>query len=161
MIDILKQFFSISDSDSTQQSNREWSQDQEVNVAVCAIFLEMGSIDQPFTSQELEHVLVIMTEKFSLSREHVDALIQDANLELKNSVDLWQFARIINETYSEEKKLKLIERLWEVVYVDGVMDSHEHYLMNKISKLLRISHKQLIGTKLKVSARMQSLPHDG
>ncbi len=154
MIDILKQIFSV--SDSTQQSTRELDQDQdqEAIVAVCALFLEMGRIDQPFTSQELEHVLLIMTEKFSLSSEHVDALMQDADHELQNSVDLWQFARIINETYSMEKKLKLIERLWEVVYVDGEMDHHEHYLMNKISKLLRISHNQLIVTKLKVSGRM-------
>jgi len=149
MINILNRFFSA--GDSTQPATRD--QGQEVIVAVCALFLEMSRIDQPFTNQEMDHVLIIMIEKFDLSSEHADALIQEADDELQNSVDLWQFARIINETYSIEKKLKLIERLWEVVYVDGEMDRHEHYLMNKISKLLRISHKQLISTKLKVLGR--------
>ena len=48
------------------------------------------------------------------------------------------------------KKEKLIERLWQIVYVDGKMDKYEHYLMNKLSKLLGLSHKQLIDAKLKV-----------
>ena len=47
-------------------------------------------------------------------------------------------------------KVALIERLWQIVYVDGKMDQHEHYLMNKMSNLLRLSHKQLIDAKLKV-----------
>jgi uncharacterized tellurite resistance protein B-like protein len=146
MIDTLKRFFNA--NEGTQQSAMQ--QEQETIVAVCALFLEMGRIDRPFSDQELEHVLTIIIEKFDLSRDLADALIQEADHELENSVDLWQFARVINETFSNEKKLKLIERLWEVVYVDGQMDSHERYLMNKLSKLLRISHKQLINRKLKV-----------
>ena len=45
---------------------------------------------------------------------------------------------------------RLIEQLWQIVYVDGKMDKYEHYLMNKLSNLLRLSHKQLIDAKLKV-----------
>ena len=33
------------------------------------------------------------------------------------------------------------------------MDEHEHYLMNKLSNLLRLSHTQLIDGKLKVLQR--------
>jgi uncharacterized tellurite resistance protein B-like protein len=40
--------------------------------------------------------------------------------------------------------------LWRIVYVDGKMDQYEHYLMNKLEKLLRLSHNQLIDAKLKV-----------
>jgi len=127
-------------------------QDKEraVIVAVCALFLEMGRIDETFTEAEMTQVLSLLTEKYDLSREHVDALIKEADRELEESVDLWQFARVINEKYSVAEKEKLIERLWQIVYVDGKMDQHEHYLMNKLSNLLRLSHKQLIDAKLKV-----------
>ena len=47
-------------------------------------------------------------------------------------------------------KVKIIETLWQIVYVDGKMDRYEHYLMNKLKKLLRLSHDQLIDAKLKV-----------
>ena len=77
-------------------------------------------------------------------------MIDEADRELKESVDLWQFARVINENYTPDEKEALIERLWQIVYVDGKMDQHEHYLINKMSNLLRLSHKQLIDAKLKV-----------
>jgi uncharacterized tellurite resistance protein B-like protein len=65
-------------------------------------------------------------------------------------VDLWQFTKLINENYSNEEKIKIIEILWQIVYVDGKMDQHEHYLMNKLQNLLRLTHDQLITAKLKV-----------
>jgi uncharacterized tellurite resistance protein B-like protein len=60
------------------------------------------------------------------------------------------FARVINDQYTPDEKEALVERLWRIVYVDGKMDQHEHYLMNKLSNLLRLSHKQLIDAKLRV-----------
>jgi uncharacterized tellurite resistance protein B-like protein len=110
----------------------------------------MGRIDETFTEQETAHVLSILRDKYGLAAEDVDALIAEADRELHESVDLWQFARVINDRYRIDQKEKLIERLWQIVYVDGKMDQYEHYLMNKLSKLLGLSHKQMIDAKLKV-----------
>ena len=74
----------------------------------------------------------------------------EAEKELVESVDLWQFARLINENYSREEKIAIIEVLWKVVFVDGKMDKYEDYLMHKMVKLLRLSHKELIDAKLKI-----------
>jgi len=60
------------------------------------------------------------------------------------------FNKAINENYSNKEKIKIVETLWQIVYVDGKMDQHEHYLMNKLQNLLRLTHDQLIGAKLKV-----------
>lgn len=156
MIDLFKRLFSPGTETGTETGTENGkaaarqNNDQALLVAVCALLLEMGRIDKTFTEQELAQVLSILTDKYGLAGEHVDALIDEANRELKESVDLWQFAQLINEHYSNPQKEKLIERLWQVVYVDGKMDEHEHYLMNKLSNLLRLSHKQVIDAKLKV-----------
>lgn len=147
MIDLLKRFFA---SDRNGRQSEGVDGERDVIVAVCALFLEMGRIDETFTNEEMERVLAILTEKYGLSPEDSDDLIAEADRALKESVDLWQFARVINDNFSNAKKEKLIERLWQVVYVDGRMDAHEHYLMNKLSNLLRLSHNQLIDAKLKV-----------
>jgi uncharacterized tellurite resistance protein B-like protein len=110
----------------------------------------MARIDGKFTPEEMETVLSIMRDKYGLSSEHADALVADADKELEDSVDLWQFARLINENYSIDEKIEIIEILWQMVYVDGKMDEYEHYLMNKLKNLLRLSHDQLIGAKKKV-----------
>jgi uncharacterized tellurite resistance protein B-like protein len=148
MLDIIKRFFNKTrvNNSGTGKQNRE----HDLCVATCALFVEMAKIDGTFTQEELETILLILKEKYGVSGEHADALIQEADRQLDQSVDLWQFARLINENYSTDEKIEVVETLWQIVYVDGKMDQYEHYLMNKLKNLLRLSHNQLIDAKLKV-----------
>ena len=148
MIDKLNRFFSKPQPKGSKDVSQ--ASEHDVRVAVCALFVEMARIDRTFTPTEMETILSILKEKYGLSKEHADALIAEADRELEQSVDLWQFARLINENYSTEEKIEIIEILWQMVFVDGKMDEHEHYLMNKLKNLLRLSHDQLIDAKLKV-----------
>ncbi len=148
MLDIVKRFFSKATQNSSKTAGQQT--DHDIRVATCALFVEMARIDEKFTQEEMETLLLILREKYGLSLEHADALIAEAQKELEESVDLWQFARLINENYSNEEKIEIIETLWRLVYVDGKMDQYEHYLMNKLKNLLRLSHDQLINAKLKV-----------
>jgi uncharacterized tellurite resistance protein B-like protein len=148
MLDIVKSFFSKVTEDGSRTTDQKT--DHDVRVATCALFVEISRIDGKFTQEEMETLLSILKEKYGLSQDHADALIAVAENELKESVDLWQFARLINENYSNEEKIEIIETMWRIVYVDGKMDRYEHYLMNKLKNLLRLSHNQLIDAKLKV-----------
>ena len=148
MLDIVKRFFSktkVNNSNTEKQNTVH-----DLCVATCALFVEMARIDGTFTQEELETILSILKEKYGLSGEHADALLEEADKERDQSVDLWQFARLINENYSTDEKIEVVENLWQIVYVDGKMEQYEHYLMNKLKNLLRLSHNQLIDAKLKV-----------
>jgi len=147
MIDIIKQFFSGKD-DQAAGDGAEGGHD--LKVATCALLVEMARIDESFTSQETKIILDILKNRFGVSSAHAEALMAEADKELVESVDLWQFARLINENYSREEKIGIIETLWQVVFVDGKMDQYEDYLMHKMQKLLRLSHKELIDAKLKI-----------
>ena len=148
MIDVVKRFFNKTAPKVSEASDQDTQHD--IRVATCALFVEMARIDEKFTEAEMNAILLILKERYGLSPEHADALITEAERELEKSVDLWQFARLINENYSNEEKIEIIETLWRIVYVDGKMDQHEHYLMNKLQNLLRLTHEQLITAKLKV-----------
>ena len=148
MLNIIKRFFSEEPAEISINGKRKTEHD--VRVATCALFLEMAHIDEKFTKAEMDTILSILKEKYGLSQEHADALLSEADRELEESVDLWQFARLINENYSIEEKIEVIETLWQMVFVDGKMDKYEHYLMSKLKNLLRLSHDQLIEAKLRV-----------
>ena len=148
MIDVVKRFFGKTTTEVSKGANQNTTHD--IRVATCALFVEIARIDEKFTAAEMETILSILKQKYGLSQDHADALIAEAERELEKSVDLWQFTKLINENYSNEEKVKIIETLWQIVYVDGKMDRYEHYLMNKLKKLLRLSHDQLIDAKLKV-----------
>lgn len=146
MRDMIKRFFSQVSGENTS-CNRNV---QDVHVATCALFLEMAHIDDAFTKEETEIILSILKEKYQLSDEHADHLLEEAGRELKESIDLWQFAKLINENYSMEEKMDVIKILWEIVFVDGKMDRYENYLMHKVAMLLRLSNEKLIDAKLAV-----------
>jgi uncharacterized tellurite resistance protein B-like protein len=153
MFNIAKRFFGKEKAEDPNAIDRETGHD--TTVATCALLVEIARIDGTFTQEEMETVISILREKYGLSRENADALIAEAEKQLEESVDLWQFAKLINENYSNEEKMEIIETLWQVVYVDGKMDQYEHYLMNKLKNLLRVSHNQLIDAKLKVKYSRQ------
>lgn len=148
MLDIIKRFFSQDTSDTGAKIAPDAAHDRLV--ATCALFVEIARIDDEFTDAEMKKIISILQSSYGLSREHADALIETAEKQLANSVDLWQFARLINKNYTPEEKMAIVETLWQIVYVDGKMDAHEHYLMGKLQNLLRLSHDQLIQAKLKV-----------
>ena len=148
MLESLKRFFSQAKAEISK--NDKPASEHDVRVATCALFVEMARIDEKFTQAEVDTILSILKDKYGLSRENADALLAEADKELQDSVDLWQFARLINQHYSIDEKIAIIETLWQMVYVDGKMDRYEHYLMNKLKNLLRLSHDQLINANLKV-----------
>ena len=148
MIDSLKRFFNKIAPQDHQRPTKD--SEHDIRIATCALFAEIARIDEKFTNAELETILSILREKYGLSQDYADALLAEAQKELEKSVDLWQFAKLINENYSNEEKIGIIETLWQIVYVDGKMDRYEHYLMNKLQNLLRLTHDQLIAAKLKV-----------
>jgi len=148
MIDIIKQFFG--NNRQADQGDQRESPEHDLQVATCALFLEIGRIDETFTQAELDTLLSILKERYGLSAENADALIREADRELENSVDYWQFANLINKNYSVEERIGIVETLWRIVFVDGKMDQYEHYLMNKLGKLLRLTHDQLIDAKMRV-----------
>ena len=148
MKDLLKKFFAKRPNKASVDRKLESSRD--VRMATCALLLEMANIDGKFSELEKESIIEVLKNNYQLSAEHASALMKAAEDELEKSIDLWQFAKLINENYSAEEKIKVIETVWQVIYTDGILDKHEDYLVHKLAKLLRLSHKQLIDAKLKV-----------
>ena len=148
MIDLIKKFFDKSKNDDTTDKGRDESHD--IRIATCALFLEMSNIDGEFSEPERDKIISILRRDYDLSDEYTVALLEASHEELKGSIDLWQFTNLINQNYSVEEKLRIIETIWRIAYTDRELDKHEDYLVHKLAKLLRLSHKQLIEAKLKV-----------
>jgi len=149
MIDVIKKFFGKGMGDQSPSKKID-EPHHDIRVATCALFLEMANIDGEFSQSEKAHVVSTLKQDYGLPDDDVTALIDASELELKGSIDLWQFTNRINENYSREEKLQIIETVWEIAYKDHQLDKYEDYLAHKVAKLLRLTHKELIDAKLKV-----------
>lgn len=119
-------------------------------VAACALLQEMAAIDGVFSPDEQAVIQDILAQDFGLNPDEAAAVMKAARSERAGSIDLWCFTNVINESYAEADKLRVIETVWKVVYADGRLEGHEDYLVHMIAKLLRLSHSQLIDAKLRV-----------
>ncbi|MBW1861511.1 MAG: TerB family tellurite resistance protein [Deltaproteobacteria bacterium] len=151
MIDLVKNFFSKSTKDG--HADQERCESHDIRIATCALLLEMANIDGEFSDSERDNILSALKRDYGLSDEHASELTEASNEELNGSIDLWQFTNLINQNYSIEEKIGIIEMVWKLAYTDGKLGKHEDYLVHKLAKLLRLTHKQLIAAKLKVSSQ--------
>ena len=151
MLGKLKTLFANEFKDAMSSGNA--NQPHRLHIATCAILLEMAKIDGEFSDSERQNIISILKKNYHLADDEVSALIEASEEELEKSIDLWHFTNKINENYSPEEKMHIIETVWQVAFADGRLDQHEDYLMHKLAELLNIPHKHLIDAKLRVLQR--------
>jgi uncharacterized tellurite resistance protein B-like protein len=155
MLSKIKDFFQENMAVEEKVANESQS-NEKVAVATCALLLEMAHSDDEFSEIEKNEIKKIMHSEFELSENKVDEIIELSNEERKESLDLWQFTNLINENFSKEEKIKVIEYIWQVVYADNKVDQYEEYLVRKLSYLLNIDHKDMIDAKLRVKYKEEN-----
>ncbi|KPJ57710.1 MAG: hypothetical protein AMJ42_04465 [Deltaproteobacteria bacterium DG_8] len=149
MLNVVKKFFQ-KDAVVNGTELKEEDKAERIQVATCALLLEVANSDDEFRDIERDNIIRILKKDFHLSDEYARELMKLSDKERKESIDLWQFTHLINEHYSLEEKIKIIEMVWKVIYADGKLDKYEDHLAHKLSNLLKLTHKQLIDAKLKV-----------
>ena len=153
MVENIKKFFSEKIETSDQES--QVSSQRSVPVAACALLLEMAHADSEFSQSERDNIITILQSNFDMTEDDAGELLNLANLERKESLDLWQFTNLINQNYSHEEKIRVAETLWRVIYTDGKVDKHEEYLMRKLTFLLDLQHQDMIEAKFKARDSFQ------
>ena len=129
---------------------------ERIQVATCVILLEMATADSEFQREERQIIDRLLREKFALSSEAAEELMELADREREASLDLQQFTREINDGFSREEKFEIMETLWRIVYADGVVDKFEDHLVRKLAFLLRLSHREMIDCKIRVLEETRS-----
>ena len=125
-----------------------------VQVATCVILLEVATSDEEISSEEKATISEILKRRFQLPPDAIEELMGLAAEKREASVGLWQFTNLINETFSREQKMRVMEAAWEVIYADEKLDKYEDYLVRRLSKLLRLHHEEMIEAKLKVRGKV-------
>ena len=121
-----------------------------IQVATCVILLEVAKFDFDFSSIEKETTKAILKHEFSISEDAIEDLMKISEEKREDSVDLWQFTNVINQTFSREEKIKIIEAAWKIIYADHKLDKYEDHYVHVLADLLRLRHDELIEAKLKV-----------
>jgi len=123
---------------------------ERIQVATCVVLLEMAHADEEFHAMEQTLVRDLLQRKFEISDQDVTELIEYARVQRQQSLDLFQFTRLIKEHFSRSEKLEMMDALWRLIYADGVLDKYEDYLVRQVATLLGLAHGEMIEAKVKV-----------
>ena len=130
----------------------EETTEEKLQLATIVLYLEMMYMDDKVEPREQEIILSLIYQNFSLTPEQTDSLIELAEQQRKAATDYFQFTSLINKEYSLEQKVRLIESLWKIAFIDGALDMNEEYLVRKIADLLHVPHTDFIMAKNRVGS---------
>jgi uncharacterized tellurite resistance protein B-like protein len=141
----IRQFFT-----SRLSSPEEPHRPDPVAIAACALLLEIAHADDVFGEDERARILRAVREDLGVAAEDVDEVVRLAEAERRESVDLYQFTRLVAECFSRDQRLRLIEVIWGIVYSDGVLTAVENQLARRIAELLGFQHPEVQTVREKV-----------
>ncbi len=112
---------------------------EERQVAVAALLVEAAVMDERFEAGERAKIVELLKSTFGLGEEETGRLIEEAEREVHDSSHLFRFTRVVNQRFSQEDRVELMEMLWEVVYADGELHDYEAGLMRRIAGLIHVT----------------------
>ncbi len=145
MLDALRKFF----QEEVAPDAPGVDDDRRLQVATCALMLEIAWADDSFSDVERETVTALVRNRFGLDAAAADRLLDLARRERDESTDLYGFTRLIKDGLPRPERLRVLDSLWRVVYSDGVLEAHEDALVHKLAKLLGLRHDETIALKIR------------
>ncbi len=130
------------------------NQGDELEVAVAALLIEIASVDASLDEAGRGLIRQLLERRFGLAAAEADALEAAAERRANDSAQLFGFARTLTERLPRERRVEVIELLWEVAYADGVLDPLEDSLLRRIGGLIDVSDHERGEARLRVLARL-------
>jgi uncharacterized tellurite resistance protein B-like protein len=126
----------------------------EVQLAAAALLVEAAHVDANFDPRERAAIDRILERRFKLSPAAARRLFEEAEHASDTSAQLYRFASIINDRFSLEQRIELMEMLWEVVYADGTVDALEDTLLRRIGGLIYVPDRERGAARQRVVQRL-------
>lgn len=125
-----------------------------LHVAACALLLELAHADDQFTDAERDHIHAVLMRHFAMDFDTAKRLMDLADRERRDSVDIFQFANLVRTSYDTGQKTLLAEIMWGLILTDGEIARHESYILRKIANLLDLEPGYLSQAKAAAAAKL-------
>ena len=122
---------------------------------LCGLMGEAANIDGKIDQVEINKISNALIETFNENPAEVEKELNKCLVEIKEHKSLHFFTSKINKAFSEEKKIYLIEVLWEIILEDGKVHDFESNLIRRLSGLLYLTGVQTGNAKKRVLEKLK------
>jgi uncharacterized tellurite resistance protein B-like protein len=130
-------------------ANAAGGAEHSLQLATAVLLVEVMRADPAIADQERQAVIAALQRKFPLSPDELEQLVALAEQKARSASDFHQFTSVINDGFSQEQKIRIVEYMWQVAYADGHLDAHENHVISRVAGLLHVTHGEYIAAKMR------------
>ena len=123
------------------------NKNQEI-LQIAALLIHAAKIDENYSNKEKEIIKKTLSELF-LEEKNIEEILKKAENIESQSNQILDFTKEI-KNLNEERKKKIIETLWKIIYSDSLSDIYEANLMRRLTGLLYLDSKVVGDIKKKI-----------
>ena len=112
-------------------------------VKIAALLIHAARIDENYSSEEKEIIKKTLIE-IGDNKENLENIIKKAENIESNSVQILDYTKEV-KNMNDDKKIKIIETLWRIIFSNNKADIYETNLMRRLEGLLYID-SNIMGT---------------
>ena len=150
MLQSLKKIFTNEISQNQELGNKD------IDI-LAGILIEAANTDGQVTQEEINQISSSLINVFKESPEEVEEVLTKAINDKDNSRSLFFYTSKLNKSFSYEKKLLLIEVLWEVILSDNEIHDFESNLLRRLAGLLYVSNIECGNAKKRAKDKLKVL----
>lgn len=125
----------------------KFSETKKLQIATCALFLEVALADDKFAESEKNKIYEVMQNTFGLNKDEASKLIEMTQERVDKSVSIYEFTDVLNSILNDDQKYEILKNLWLIVFADEKMDRYEDHVMKLIGGNFRLDHRDIITAK--------------
>ena len=132
-----------------KNNNLEELEDNDINLYALRLLIHLALSDGEIDESEINE-LKRFIEEGSLSGNISRFLEKEIN-NVEISSSFFEEVSKINSNFSDNEKLSLLEKIWSLILIDGVIDPYEENLFYRIGELIKIKRSLLNKVKSRLS----------
>ena len=117
-------------------------------IKVAALLVHAARIDENYSSEEKEIVKKTLIE-IGVKKENLENIVKKAENIESNSVQILDYTKEV-KNMNDDKKIKIIETLWRIIFSNNKADIYETNLMRRLEGLLYIDSSIMGNIKDKI-----------
>ena len=117
-------------------------------IRVAALLIHAAKIDQDYSENE-EKIIIQALLEFGIDQDNIQQIISEGKKIESNSNQILEFTKEVKKM-NNDKKIKIVETLWRIIYSNKEADVYEASLMRRLAGLLYIDSKVMGDIKKKI-----------
>jgi len=149
LFDSLLNFFNQSKLDD------DTSKEEDHLTLISGVLVEAAAVDGKIDESEISKIKKSLIHFFNISEEKSISIVNKSLEKMYNLNSLHYYTSKINKMFEYDKKIKLLEILWEIILSDGKVHDFESSLLRRISGLLYVSDVECGNAKKRASVKIK------